>query len=801
MRGSDAHGDITSRRDERQATSVPPVASTSLSAEVNSFIGRTSLLNEAAQLLRTARLVTLMGAGGVGKTRLLERLAADLTAAGTYPDGVVIVRLAELKESDNRLESMIAEALGILDNSVVPGRDRLIDFFRRRRTLLMLDNCEHLVGDAGSGPVPRLVNTLLKAVETFRVVATSRGVLAVEGEHLLRVPPLCVGDTTTGETTHPDGDHEAVRLLIDRAAAVGAEIREDERPLATQLCQLLGGIPLAIELAAVQLDTMTLGEMIAHPDLLALLVDGTSEQAHHRTMRAALHWSHQLLTESEQRMWALVSVFEATFDLEAAQAVCRVHGIDEDQVHPLLARLVRKSVLLAERDGRTRYRMLEMIRQFGLDQVANAGMAAELRQAHATYFDTLAERATGEWFGPDEVFWRRRLRADLPNLRAAQKHFLSRPGMEGRALKLAINAGRTRFFFFEGLLNESKRMLELGLDAHPEAPSLDKVAALTVLSWIALLQGNHDFAAPLLAQAVATARELGIPDTSAPLLYSRGVQRSLTDLDLSRARDAMTMLAQAKHAFRADNMRGEAFMAELFLTLAAIFLADRDTAFRQADRLLATAQDADAQWAISWAWWSNALAELQYGDVARACDLAHEGLRIQREIGDTWGRAWSVWAIANIAVSLGQYELAAQLFGGAKMGLRQTHTSVLGLLPLLRRQQQSEDEARRKLGDEQFDAQVAIGDRMSWSEVVEAAFQLQPPRKTVPGEQLPGGLSEREFEVAGLVATGKSNRDIAERLGISVRTVEEHIRKINRKLRMNNRVAIAAWYLRLPQAS
>jgi len=192
----------------------------------------------------------------------------------------------------------------------------------------------------------------------------------------------------------------------------------------------------------------------------------------------------------------------------------------------------------------------------------------------------------------------------------------------------------------------------------------------------------------------------------------------------------------------------------------------------------------------------NALAELQFGDLERACDLAQEGLRIQREIGDTWGRAWSVWAIANIAVSLGNHGLAAQLFGSAKMGLRQTHTKVLGLLPLLRRQQQSEGEARRKLGDDEFESQVAIGDQLSWSEVVELAFQLQPQRKTVPGQERPGGLSGREFELAALVAKGKSNREIAEQLGISHRTVEEHIRNINHKLGVTNRVQIAAWYLK-----
>jgi predicted ATPase/DNA-binding CsgD family transcriptional regulator len=810
MRGSSTQSDHTSRYDDQQeGAPAALVASIPLPAEVNSFIGREALLSEATHLLGTARLITLIGTGGVGKTRLLERLAADLTAIGKFKHGVVIVRLTDLKEADDRLESTIAVALGIMDNSSVPGLARLIEYFRHRQVLLMLDNCEHLVGDApGTGQVPQLLTTLLKAAPGLQVVTTSRVRLSVQGEHLLLVPPLCSGDMASCDSVaDASGEHEAVRLLIDRAAEVGVEIGEQDRPLAARLCRMLSGIPLAIELAAVQLDTMTLREMVDHPALLRLLVDGPSEQRHHRTMRAAMNWSYMLLTEAEQCMWGITSVFEGSFDqgsfdLEAAQAVCRGSGVDEHQVLGLLRRLVRKSVLIAEAEyGRTRYRMLEPIRQYGIELVAEAGREDALRRAHAEYFEALAERCTREWFGPGEIEWMLRMRADMPNLRAAQEHFLASTDAEGRALDLAINACRTRFAYFAGVLNESRRMLKLGLDELPEDPSVPRVAALSLASWVARCQGNQELATPLLDEADTAARLLDLQDSFAPLLFSRGSRMFLSEPEVAKARQALVLLDAAAREFRAQGAAGDAWMAQLFHAMAQAFFGDRDSAFAETRQLLATARLAGAQWSISWALWATALAELQFGDPEQARVLAQEGLRIQREIGDKWGPTWGIWLIANVAVALEEHELGAQLFGGARMGQRLTQASVLGLLPMLRRQQQSEAQARRELGDDEFEIQLAMGDSQSWEEVLDLGLALQSKRSRDSAEELPGGLSEREFEVAGLVAKGMTNREVAQRLRISFRTVEVHVQNINRKLGVTNRVEITAWYLALPAAS
>ncbi|MGW4528414.1 ATP-binding protein [Amycolatopsis sp. NPDC004378] len=777
---------------------IPSVNPPPIPAEMNSFIGRTGLLSDGMRLLTTARLVTLIGTGGVGKTRLLLRMAKELTEAGAYKHGVVVVRLTDLKEADDRLESTIAAELGILDNSATPGLARLIEYFRHRQMLLMLDNCEHLVGQSpGSGQVPRLLTTLLKAAPGLQVMTTSRVRLGVQGEHLLIVSPLCVGP---GERCGRDGTedvvHEAQRLLIDRAAEAGVHIREEDYPLAARLCQLLDGIPQAIELAAPLLSAMTLQEMVDHPRRLHLLTDGPSEQGHHRTLHAMIDWSYDLLPEPERRTWALVSVFEGGFDLEAAQAICTGRGIEKADVLGLLARLVRQSLLVAEaRGGRTRYRMLETIREYGQELIATAGEERELRQAHADYFDALVERCTREWFGPGEIDWMNRLRVEMPNLRAAQEFFLADPASAGRGLEMAIRATRTRFFVFSGALNEAGRMLAMGLDGRGDTLTAQQVAGLSMSSWVALIQGNQILAGPLLAQAEDAARQLGM-EPFGPLLYGQGTQRWLTEADPVKAREALDLLARAEAAFRTQGTPGDVFMAMLFLGMATSFLGDADRAFAEAARVLAAARASGAQWCISWALWNNALAELLHGDPDTAAHLAQEGLRLQQATGDTWGPIWSLWLIAVIAATRGDFELAGQLFGGANAGQRITQATVLGLFSFLRVQQRAEAAARRELGDDEFEIQVAIGESLPTEEIYAlAAAPFPTQRKPSAQEMLPGGLSDREFEVAGLVAKGMTNREIGLQLHISFRTVEEHIRRINRKLGVAKRLEIAAWYL------
>ncbi|GAB3902637.1 LuxR family transcriptional regulator [Kibdelosporangium lantanae] len=612
-----------------------------LRAQVTSFIGRVELLQDFRAALDESRLVTLLGPGGVGKTRVLEQLAALLAAEMDHR--VVVVYLGDLKpdEDDEHLAAALASAMGLPDTPAPLGVTWLVEYLCHQRLTLMLDNCEHLTGSDGDGPVPRLLRTLLRAANGLRVVATSRDLLGVKGERRLVVPPLCVGD----EPYRPDGDgvHEALRLLIDRSRAVGTEIVPADYGVAHRLCRRLDGNALAIELAAGQLDTMSIDEILAVENLLDVLVDGDSDQINHRTLRMTMDSSYQRLSEDQQRMWAVLAVFEGGVALEAAQAVCGRMGIDEATVLGLLRQLVRKSVVKAQPgDRRTRYRLLEgTSRQFGLEKITAAGEDRAVRLAHADYYCQLVARGAGEAFGPHEVDWMVQLGEEFHNIRSAHKFLLcdGDPDLATRGLELAINAVRSRFPIFNGMLNEVSRWLAHSLTKHPAAePSLLYVAGLSMSSWVAMIQGAQDVAGPILDQAERAASVLGCGDGFAPLLRARATWAWLAENDVNKAITALPLLRRAEHATRqAGGGTGDDHLSTLDIGMWAAFLGDSATALAESKRVLADAHAAAAPWSISWGLWTCSLAELQHGEPDKAMSLIQETLEIQNRFGDQRG--------------------------------------------------------------------------------------------------------------------------------------------------------------------
>lgn len=781
-----------------------PAASATMpeAVDMTSFVGRSELLGTARTLVSTARLVTLIGAGGVGKTRLLGRLASAFAAEDSTPHfkhGVVVARLGDLKINDDRLETTIAEALGILDNASSPALQRLVEHLRHKQLLLLLDNCEQLVGhEPGTGPLPKLLHTLLTAAPALRIVVTSQVKLGVRGEHLLPVPPLCTGVEESCDPAERGTIHEAQRVLLDRAKEIGVQIPRAQYPLVNTLCELLGGLPLAIELAAGKLDIMTLQEMVDQHNLLHVLVGGSSEQRRHRTLRATLDWSYNLLTPDEKHMFMLTSVFEGGFDLSAATAVAACQGVDEGEVLGWLASLVRKSLLLTEqRTGRTRYRMLPIIQQYGRELISGSEQGQSLRQSHADYFAMLLQRGADEWLGPEEVDWMRRLHADLANLLAAQEHILRTTGHADRALQLAINAVRTRFLIFAGLLNNARRLFAPALGAPTDVVTPQHVAALSMAAWIALIQGDTVQAESLLRRAEVAARELGIYDTCPPLLFAAGTWLLLAEPDPVRAREAIAVLQRTEAAFHHGGSPGDIYMAQLFVAMAAALLGERDAAFREAARLADLVADGGPEWSLSWALWASALAEVLHGDPHAAIKPAQEALKIQREIGDTWGPVWSVWLAAVIAATLGLSEHAGQLFGAANTLQGHSQTNILGMTSLLRVQEQAQLKCRLDIGADDLELAIAVGESLPVSEALDLAQHQPLPRQRGRAvRQRPGGLSERQWDVAQLVAQGKTNREIGEVLDISDRTAEVHVSKILGKLELSGRVEIATWFSR-----
>ncbi|MGW5162391.1 ATP-binding protein, partial [Nonomuraea wenchangensis] len=436
----------------------------SLPAELNSFVGRRREIAEVKRLLGEGRLVTLAGVGGVGKSRLALRVAFDLRRA--YHDGVWLVELAAL-ESAELLVATVMAALGIQDSASRPSLEVLAAHLRDRRTLVVLDNCEHLLD-----PCAALADRLVRAAPGLRILATSRQALGVTGEQVLQVPTLAVPEAAEAGA-RADGQTDAVRLFAERARAVlpGFEITDANREAVARVCRRLDGIPLAIELAAVRLRALSVEQLLERlDDRFRLLTTGArTAMPRQQTLRSLIDWSHALCTEQERLLWSRLSVFSGGLDLEAAEQVCSGGGIPPEDVMDLVGGLVDKSVLAREEHRQSvRYRLLETIRQYGRERLRESGEEAELRARHRVYFRDLALRARRGWYGPDQVAWFARLRADHGNLRTALDSALPSgspasspytPGPEGTRDGLVLATALCFQWIAAGALREGRAWL------------------------------------------------------------------------------------------------------------------------------------------------------------------------------------------------------------------------------------------------------------------------------------------------------------------------------------------------------
>ena len=372
-----------------------------LPVQLTSFIGRERELAEVKQLLEHHRLVTFTGAGGTGKSRLSLQVAADLMDA--YPDGVWLVELAPL--TDPRLvPGAVADVLGLREEAGRPLLGTLADVLRTKALLLILDNCEHLIGACAE-----LAEALLRQSTQLRILASSREALGIAGEQPFRVPSLSLPDPRRLSSTTPDlatalSQSEAVRLFIDRVVTIQPHFHVTNRnaPAVAQICHRLDGIPLAIELAAARVKVLPVEQIASRLDDRFRLLTGGSRTAlpRQQTLRALIDWSYDLLSETERTLLRRLSVFAGGWTLEAAEAVCAGDGVDEYDVLELLTHLVDKSLALPEEhDGDVRYRLPETVRQYARDRVLEAGEAAPLAERHLAYCLAFSERAEPELWG------------------------------------------------------------------------------------------------------------------------------------------------------------------------------------------------------------------------------------------------------------------------------------------------------------------------------------------------------------------------------------------------------------------
>ncbi len=399
---------------------------TNLPPQLTSFVGRDEELDQLRELCGEHRLVTVIGTGGTGKTRLVIQAAADLVEG--HRDGAWLVELAPISNPE-LVAQTVARALGVVDE---PGRDQLetlVDFLRSKALLLLLDNCEHVIGQAAS-----VVHRLLGSCPTLFILATSREALGVAGETVFQVPSLNLPGPMRTRDEHGDHaeewlDHvrrsDAVRLFVDRASAAmpAFALTAAEAPAVVEICRRLDGIPLAIELAAARVTLLSVDEIASRlGDRFRLLTGGRrTALPRQQTLQALIDWSWQLLSEPEQQLLQRLSVFAGGWTLEAAAAIARLADEPEDELDTLerLGHLVDRSLVDVDRTGTTRYRLLETIRQYARDRLLEAGEASALRDAHLDFFLRLAEENESELRGPRMAAALGRLDADADNLRAA----------------------------------------------------------------------------------------------------------------------------------------------------------------------------------------------------------------------------------------------------------------------------------------------------------------------------------------------------------------------------------------------
>ena len=478
------------------------------------------------------RLLTLSGVGGSGKTRLALEVARDLVEA--YPNGVWLVRLAPLSEGE-LVPKAVAEALGVPERPQEPLTNTLADVLRDRQLVLILDNCEHLLE-----AVARLVDKLLDSCPRLRILATSREGLGVEGEVRWLVPPLSMPETQGTPSSEELESYESVRLFVERARGRDPSLSPKNAVAVADICRRLEGIPLAIELAAARVGTLSV-EQIAErlTDSLKLLRSGSKTQmAKQRTLRGALDWSYELLSEDEKKLFERLSVFAGGWTLEAAEVVGVGGSIEEGEVLDVLSGLVDKSLVVARGsdEGGVRYRMLEPVRQYALEKLKDSGEAEAAKRAHADYFLALAEEAEPELFGPREAEFFDRLEVEHDNIRATLSWTIEQ-GETETALRLA--AALWMFWFARGYDGEGQRWLEQALTKDGQASVAARAKGLEALAWLADVREDMDRAEAAAEEGLRLSEEAGIKGSLAASLTNLLGDVAMTRGDYEQAKELL----------------------------------------------------------------------------------------------------------------------------------------------------------------------------------------------------------------------------------------------------------------------
>jgi non-specific serine/threonine protein kinase len=790
-------------------------AGTRLPVPLTSFVGREDETAAVVALLRETdvRLVTLTGPGGVGKTRLALRVAEEI--AGSFSDGIWFVALAAVRDPA-LVPAAVAQALGVRQSLSRPLDEDVREHLRNHRALIVLDNFEHLLA---AGP---FVAELLAACPGMVALVTSRAVLSLSGEHDVVVPPLSLPDPALRLDAAGLAASDAVRLFVERASSrAGFAMTDVTAPTIAAICRRLDGLPLAIKLAAARLRALPLFALLTHLSRpLPLLTGGPRDHpARLQTMRGAIAWSYDLLDPDEQALFRRLAVFGGGFTLEAAEAVA---GVDAADVFADVASLVDKSLLrLAADDGSgPRYAMLETVREFGMEQLSDAGEEAEVRDRHAGYYVDLVDRLDPVVapYLPDGMRVFDRLEAERANLRAT----LDRLAETGATDALRRLAGALAYFWrARGDLREGRTWLERSLAPTDGSSDGARAAALFGLAGLLYAQGEGEQALPVGREALALARELGDPRLVALTCQLCGlVSRHLKQWDAATAYQGEALGAVAPFAGEAW-AEGIDMIIRGHLANLALAQGDLDGTEAKLEELFARQRARGHEPGTGHAFASDAM--LFFGDVARGRGEAATALaRYKAGLREAWRHgqdptvAYGIGAVAGALAAAGRWERAARLFGAAEI-----HCERAGL----------------SFAVQSFDRQRALGLPEPWSRGGDAVGAQELLREAVAARHLrlppipdperaavcwaagramttaqavaealaeeavdpiiSHGLTPREREVLTLVAEGLSDRDIAATLCVDPGTVRSHLTNIFGKFGVRSRTAAIAAARRL----
>ncbi len=655
---------IALRESIKRATETPHAREatlTNLPVPLTSFIGREQEIAQVKRLIADTRLLTLTGAGGIGKTRLAKQAVYDLV--GAFQDGIWIVELGEVMDRA-RVAPSIAKTLGMRDTSGQSLDAALAAALADRDLLLVLDNCEQLVGECA-----RLAELLLTACPRLKILATSREVLHVPGETVWRVPSLHLPDMVEKSTIAPDDlpalmQCDAVRLFVDRAIAAlpGFRLTIQNAFAVAQICRQLDGIPLALELAAARVKALTVDQIAERlVDRFRLLTGGSrTALPRYQTLRALIDWSYELLSEQERALFRRLSVFNGGWTLDAAEAICVCPNIQTAQVLELQARLVDKSlVLMDEGTADPRYRFLETIRQYARDRLLESAEAETARNLHRDWFLHLAEQADRYLRGGDQIFWLRCLEVEHDNLRAALEWSLGRDGSPEDAVKgMRLASALAQFWTMHGDLTEGRTWLAQALsrnDAASDELIPLRARALAGKGVLAYFQSDLSRAAELCEQSLRLARQVDDSWLIGVSLFILGGCQRNSRRDLPRAH---ALMAESLALGRQSEDAWLTTLSLYGLGLLARLQGENDRATELLEESLALCRALDDAWLRS-AIVDN-LGEQAYraGDAARAAQLFAEGLALRRDLKDKSGTAGSLNNLGDVARSQGDYARA-----------------------------------------------------------------------------------------------------------------------------------------------